>query len=154
LATNAINSRTIKNTHLLLVDDEENILLSLSLIARRAGYRISVAADGREALRKIIESEHGSDRIDVLVIDIQMPGLNGIELYSELQRQNLEMPVVIMSGYKYREVITGLNMDENITYLEKPFQPEEFLDHVERAIKSFPLHRISALLDGKEGILK
>jgi len=154
LATNAINSRTIKNTHLLLVDDEENILLSLSLIARRAGYRISVAADGREALHKIIESEHGFNRIDVLVIDIQMPGLNGIELYSELQRQNLEMPVVIMSGYKYREVITGLNMDRNITYLEKPFQPEEFLDHVERAIKSFPQHRISALPDGKEGILK
>ena len=138
MATAEIYERVIKNTHLLLVDDEENIRLSLSLIARRAGYRVSIEADGRDALGKIIESGHGPDRIDVLVIDIQMPGLSGIELYSEFLRQDLGIPIVFMSGYRYREVITGLNMDGNITFLEKPFQPDEFLDHVERVIKSIP----------------
>ena len=141
----------IKNTHLLLVEDEENLRLSLSLIARKAGYRISVAADGREALRKIVENKRVDNRFDALVIDIQIPGLNGIELYSELRRQNLEIPVVIMSGYKYREVITNLNMNEDITYLEKPFLPEEFLDHIEKAIKAIPVTKVSACPDGKGG---
>ena len=140
MATVEFHEKDIKNTHLLLVDDEENLRLSLSLIARKAGYRVSTAADGRDALRKIIASDHGPNRIDVLVIDIQMPGPSGIELCSELQRpdRDLGIPVVIMSGYQYREVIADLNMGENITYLEKPFQSNEFLDHVEKAIKSIP----------------
>jgi DNA-binding NtrC family response regulator len=132
----SIQEGVIKNTHLLLVDDEENIRLSLSLIARKAGYRVSTASDGEDALQKIVEFEHGPDCVDVLVIDIQMPGLTGLDLYSELQRQNLGIPVIIMSGYHYREAIAGLHVRGTITYLEKPFQPDEFLKNVADAIKS------------------
>ncbi len=143
------HEQAIESFHLLIVEDEDNLKLSLSLIARKAGYRVSVAADARDALRILKESADGPDRIDVLVMDIQMPGMNGIELYAELERRDALLPVVIMSGYQYREIITGLHADGRFSYLEKPFEPEDFIAHIENAIQ--PLTHASAVGDGSQG---
>lgn len=136
LATAATREAILRNTHLLVVDDEENLRLSLSLVARKAGYRVSVACNAREALQRISRAADGPDRIDVLVIDIQMPGMSGIELFQQLHLQGRTLPVIIISGYRYREVLTSLHVDGMTSYLEKPFQPDEFLDHVDRAVRS------------------
>ena len=96
----ATRRQFLRNTHLLLVDDEENLRLSLTLIAKKAGYRVSIASNASDALEKIVQAEFGPDQIDVLVIDIQMPGMNGIELCEWLDRLERRLPVVIMSGYR------------------------------------------------------
>ena len=110
--------------------------MSLSLVARKAGYRVSVARDAREALERIAQVEGGADRIDVLVIDIQMPGMSGLELCEQLQEGGRSLPVILISGYRYREVISSLHPGGVTSYLEKPFLPEEFLAHVDRADRS------------------
>ena len=136
MATPATQEGILRNTHLLVVDDEENLRLSLSLVCRKAGYRVSLARDAHEALQMISLAANGPDRIDLLVVDIQMPGMSGIELCKRLEKHHRKLPVIIISGYRYREVIKNLHSDSEIYYLEKPFQPEEFLEHVDRAIRS------------------
>jgi len=73
----AVNMKTI-----FLVDDSATILLSISGILAKAGYATEKAASGEEALRKL----QGGLKIDLLITDLNMPGMNGIELIKEVRK--------------------------------------------------------------------
>jgi DNA-binding response OmpR family regulator len=80
--------------HVLIAEDEYLIALSLQRELARHGYRVSLAADGNEALRK-----SGEDPIDALVTDIKMPKLDGIDLIERLRRDRRYLPVVVVSAH-------------------------------------------------------
>ncbi len=132
----------MKSTHVLLVEDEKNTQLSLSLILRRAGFKVTTLDDGLQAFHTIVQSTDPSPPIDVLVIDIQLPGMTGLELLEALEKRKIELPTLIISGYRYREGMEEYKNRENFSYLEKPFSPDDFLLHL-RLIQNTSDHQTS-----------
>jgi two-component system, cell cycle sensor histidine kinase and response regulator CckA len=104
----------------LLVDDA----LAVRGLARRVldaeGYGVLEAASGEEALQLAEES----DRVDVLLTDFRLPGINGIELARRLAAQNPDLVTIYMSGYG-AEVLAGEELVPGSTFVEKPFSPAE-----------------------------
>ena len=110
---------TEKNTAtILIVDDELFVLDMLREQLSSFGYNIITASSGKEALQKIEEFK----RIDILLTDIMMPSMNGIELAKKFNKLLPETKVIFMSGYVFpsRFNINELP-EENYSFFEKPF---------------------------------
>jgi DNA-binding NtrC family response regulator len=119
------NSDTI-----LLAEDEAAFRELYRAIFERAGFSVIVAEDGQEALR--IASEH-PDAIDLLVSDVQMPGLTGPELATALRRTRPGLRVLLISAYPQRTLLLGNRWN----FLQKPFRSQVIIDKVHK-IMSHP----------------
>jgi len=116
-----MDSRTINNATILLVDDRsENILVMEELLAKE-GRKFLKANDGDEALRLALRNE-----IDLIILDVQMPGMDGFEVAGVLKsrRQTKDIPIIFASAVKKDSefVIKGLE-EGAIDYLYKPLDP-------------------------------
>ncbi|UCD47622.1 MAG: response regulator [Deltaproteobacteria bacterium] len=123
--------------HVLVADDEKHTRFTLSLIFRKAGFRVTTVADGLEALKQTVETIRNSDPFDLLVLDIQMPGLTGIELIDEIENLSGYFPIVLITGYWDREIANELKKRCCIEYAEKPFEPGELFVYVGRVLERF-----------------
>ncbi len=111
----------------LLTEDEESVRVVATAILERRGYRVLAAADGDSA---IAISRAFPGRIDVLVTDVVMPGINGRELAEQLEQMRPDMRVLFVSGYTDDAVLLkGVSLDER-TFLQKPFTSLELAKRV------------------------
>jgi DNA-binding NtrC family response regulator len=102
-----------------VVDDEELYRRALERILLRAGHQVAMAPDAAEALQVI-----ASERIDLVLCDIQMPGINGLELVRQVRELEPDLPCIVMTGYNTPEnSVEALNAGA-FWYLEKPFEQE------------------------------
>jgi len=106
---------------ILLVDDEETVLQACSKILRHLGYEVESCRDGQSALE--LYRLDGSS-IDLVLLDLMMPGMGGREVLAELRRIDPGVPVVISSGYSLEEARPGLS-DGVSAFLQKPFNIAE-----------------------------
>ena len=79
---------------ILIVDDEKSMCQFLSIMLRKDGYRITTVNNGKKALEQI-----KSARFDLVITDIRMTGMDGIELLSEIKKVDRSVPVIIMTAY-------------------------------------------------------
>lgn len=121
----------------LVVDDSpENIDFIVDYVLKPNGYIPSTARDGVEGLRKA-----HSERPDLILLDLNMPKLTGIEVLEALQKEDLQIPVILMTFHGSETlVVTGFRLGIK-DYLLKPFQVEEMLDAIERALTEGRLRR-------------
>ena len=91
------------------------------------------ARDGQEALQIAREHYYG---IDMLVSDIQMPGMTGVELAREIGRYRPILPVLLMSGFSRRT----LSLDTGWSFLQKPFLPAAMLQKVRESLQAIAVH--------------
>lgn len=118
---------------ILLVDDDPDILNSLKqLVEKETPYHVITALDGNEGLVKV--SEHATDLICV-VSDYKMPGLNGIELRSELLKDYANIPFIILSGYVTREMAMTAVENKISAFIAKPVQEREVLESIAKHSK-------------------
>lgn len=111
--------------HVLVVDDEQNIRLTLSALLSRAGYVVTAAATGEEAVALF-----DRQRFDLMLVDLQMPGINGIQVVEALRQRNLDTMVIILTGHGSLETaIEGLHLGI-FDYMLKTSDPEQILDRV------------------------
>jgi two-component system, OmpR family, phosphate regulon response regulator PhoB len=117
---------------ILLVEDEENIRETVALALRNEGYRVSVAADGRSALeflQSIQRQGHISETpgLDLIILDVMLPGINGLDLCRFLRREGSTVPVLMLSA-KGTEAdrVVGLEVGAD-DYLTKPFGMRELI---------------------------
>lgn len=115
---------------IIVVDDDAAVRRIASRILSEEGFRVLEASDGDEAIR--IAERHGPD-IGLVVTDIVMPRLNGIELLERLSRIQPALPVVLMSGYTSNELM-GRALVAPCGILRKPFAPEALIDEVRRCL--------------------
>jgi two-component system, cell cycle sensor histidine kinase and response regulator CckA len=113
---------------ILFVEDDESLRTMASTILRRFGYTVIEAADGLEALRVCGDS---SVSIDILVTDMVMPALDGRNLAMHVQRLRPGLPTLLMSGYTSDR---ALLQTDGVSFLEKPFTPEELQGMVRRVL--------------------
>jgi two-component system cell cycle sensor histidine kinase/response regulator CckA len=116
---------------LLLVDDDEAVRGVIASILRRAGHDVTVAASAQQAL----EATRRMNDIELLVTDVVMPGMSGIELSRELRRATPQLKVLLLSGYPGRDA-QGLAGEAGIEYLAKPVTPTDLLSQIDRLLRS------------------
>ena len=121
---------------ILVVDDEKEIRDLIEIYLKGEGYETVKAADGEEAL-EVLSSEKD---IDLIILDIMMPKMNGIEACLKI-REERELPIIMLSA-KAEDVdkILGLNMGAD-DYLTKPFNPLELIARVKSQLRRF--HRLN-----------
>jgi len=122
--------------HLLIVDDEANTLASLSRAFRLAGHQATVCDNASKALEMAL-----SNRFDLILSDVVMPGKDGLSLLEELKAQGVTAPVVMMSGQAHIEMAVRATRLGALDFLEKPISTEKLLLTVENALK---LQRLEA----------
>jgi EAL domain-containing protein (putative c-di-GMP-specific phosphodiesterase class I) len=121
----------------LLVDDEAAIARGYARILTSAGFAVDVAEDGREAAGIAREKS-----FDVIVSDIAMPEMNGLELLHAVREHNLDVPVILMTGGPAIESAVQAMEYGALRYLIKPIEPQELEEAVTRAVR---LHQMAKI---------
>lgn len=116
-------------THICLIDDDQNILASLSLALKSEGYIISTFSDGLSGLNSL-----KGDDYDIAILDIKMPRLDGLEVLQKL-RQASNLPVIFLTS-KDEEVdqLLGLKMGAD-DYITKPFSQKLLIERVKAILR-------------------
>ncbi|HOQ63767.1 MAG TPA: response regulator, partial [Clostridia bacterium] len=114
---------------ILLIEDEPNIARFVELELSHEGYEVHKAADGREGLKL---AEEG--KFDLVLLDIMLPGLNGLEVLRRLRRES-QVPVIMLTARDaVMDKVTGLDMGAD-DYITKPFSIEELLARIRSALR-------------------
>jgi PAS domain S-box-containing protein len=113
--------------HVLVVDDEESIRTFAITALESAGYNVSVARDGQEAFYLL--RDHNQP-MDLVLLDMTLPVLNGKEVLGELRKVRPATPVILMSGHHRETLSEELADNPPNAYLQKPFKPTHLLEAV------------------------
>jgi CheY-like chemotaxis protein len=114
---------------ILLVEDEELLLIMGKELLDAMGFSAMTALNGSEALE--IYRERGRE-IDVILMDLIMPVMGGIEAYHELRKLNPTVPIIICSGYGVESVENVIGNDPHAGFVHKPYKPDELRDMLAR----------------------
>ena len=120
-----------------IIDDDESVREALQGLMRSVGFAVNVFASAEEFL--------DSDRLhdtDCLILDVRLPGMNGLELQRQLAISHSEIPIIFITSYEDDEVRARALNAGAVDYFLKPFDDEDLLDAIEEALKS--------KLDGKK----
>ena len=116
---------------ILLVEDNHHVRLFTEAALKRFGYSIISASEGHEAL-KILKAS--TQKIDLLLTDVIMPGINGVELYRQITRQQSAIKVLFMSGYTGNVISDKGILDGNLNFIKKPFSVLEIAKKVRNVL--------------------
>ena len=123
--------------HLLLVDDEESILLSLRRMLRREGYVIHLANGGAEGLA-VLEREP----IGVIVTDQRMPGMSGSEFLVKVRERFPDTVRIVLSGYtELNSVLDAVNRGAIFRFITKPWDDKLLVDALHDAFRLHDIER-------------
>ena len=123
--------RAEKGKLILLVDDDSDFVQSMVMALEERGYTALVAYNGQEAVDKVL-----SNGIDVMILDLRMPVLSGLEVYLELNKNDRVVPTVIVTGYADEEAET-IDLLKSMSVsgcLTKPIDMEELVQNIESLI--------------------
>jgi two-component system phosphate regulon sensor histidine kinase PhoR len=112
----------------LVVDDEQDIRDASERILSRVGYHVQKASRGDEAL-DILNKE----RVDILLLDLKMPGMDGLEVLERIRKQNTQIQVIVITGYATVETAIEAMKQGAYDFIPKPFEPDQLRIVVNRA---------------------
>lgn len=115
---------------ILIVDDEADIALILKLQLEGAGYKTTRAKDGLEALEHLAKESY-----DLVLLDIKMPRMDGLEVLKRIQEEMIDAAVVMMTAHGSESVAVKAMQQGALDYVAKPFATDEILQKAERAIE-------------------
>ena len=114
----------------LVVDDEAVIRDALKRILEGERFSVETCVSGHSAIESLHERE-----FDLIVTDLKMPGMNGIEVLKAVKALQPEAPVIMITGYASVDTAVEAMKNGAVDYIAKPFSPEQFLEKVERALE-------------------
>ena len=115
--------------HIMVVDDERDILACMHEVLTKEGYRVTATASGVEALDLL-----ASEVPDLVVLDLRMPQVSGVEVLQKIRRTHAELPIIVSSALRsYRNDIEIVSANV-AAFLDKPIDLDELVDTVRRAI--------------------
>lgn len=112
---------------ILVVDDEEIIRESLSFVLKKEGYIVEEAENGNSAYDKIV-----ADSFDVVITDLEMPGMKGIQLVEEIQKLNIQTSVIIITAYGSLDTAISALRNGASDYILKPIEFDEILIKIKK----------------------
>jgi two-component system NtrC family response regulator len=121
---------------ILVVDDEPNYQIVLSELLRDEGYEVFTADSGSTGLPIVHEAD-----LDLIISDMKMPGMDGIEFLAKIKEYNRELPVILLTAFAEVEMAVEAMRLGAFTYLAKPFSNEQLIASVGNAIEHYNLIR-------------
>ena len=119
---------------ILIVDDEPNYQIVLSELLREEGYEVFTADNGISGLKVARETD-----LDMVISDMKMPGMDGIELLARLKEFDQHLPVILITAYaEVEKAVEAMHLGA-FTYLAKPFSNEQLLATVSKAVEHYGL---------------
>ncbi|MGZ4161760.1 MAG: response regulator transcription factor [Neobacillus sp.] len=120
-------------THILVIEDETQIARVLKMELEYEGYQVTVEHDGKSGLETAFQSE-----IDLILLDVMLPGLSGNEVLRRLRKEDRNTPVILLTARNTTfDKVAGLDQGAN-DYVTKPFEIEELLARIRACIRNHP----------------
>lgn len=120
------------NETILVVDDEEGVRNIAKKQLECLGYKVILAEDGNEAINRCEEKK---GEIDLVLLDMIMPGLAGKETYFELKKINPEIKVLLISGYSQNGKVIEILQEGVLGFIQKPFRLKELSKIISETLK-------------------
>lgn len=123
-----------RRPHVLLAEDELYVRLTVSFALEEAGMEVTAVDNGARALEHLtgVAMEHRP--VDLLVTDLQMPCMTGMELIRNLRDQGLRVPILVLSAWATREMLARIRELWQVDFLEKPFEARDLMIHVNQLL--------------------
>jgi two-component system response regulator PilR (NtrC family) len=129
------------NEKILIVDDEKSMRDFLKIMLAKDGYDVKSFSRGEAAIKHFKENA-----VDLVISDIKMPGMDGVELLKELKNINEDIPVLMITAYASVDTAIDAMKSGAYDYFTKPFNNEEIRIHIERALEKRRLQKENAAL--------
>ncbi len=120
-------------TKVLVVDDDSGITDTLEDIFQDAGYDVTTASDGYSAIEKVKEGSY-----DVALLNIKMPGMNGVETYREIKKISPSIRVILMTAYSVLDLVKNGLEEGAVGVFYKPLNIDKVLDFVGSVVRGYP----------------
>jgi CheY-like chemotaxis protein len=115
------------NSRVFIVDDDRDHAESIADVLEQRGYAVEVATSGEEGARRFREAS-----FDLILMDVKLPGMNGVETFAEFRKIRPDARVVMMTGYSVEQLLAQAVKDGALGVLRKPFAIADLLDLLER----------------------
>ena len=112
---------------ILVAEDEESVMALLVDLLQSQGYRVLTARDGAEAIARVAST---ATPIDLIVLDVVMPRLSGLEVVAHLRREAPHIPILLSTGFGTAAIDSAMLGLPGLAILEKPYSPYELFRHV------------------------
>jgi two-component system chemotaxis response regulator CheY len=122
------------NGRVLIVDDEPDIRKVVRMTLHKAGYDVLEAENGEQAI-EVINSGENRLLLDVIICDIRMPKVNGIEAIAYFRQNYPRVPLIVLTGFPDTDMATSLLRQGVVDYLVKPVEGEKLRASVARAME-------------------
>lgn len=129
------------NGLVLVVDDEPDVRKIVRMTLEKAGYDVIEAEDGEQAQEEIKKGENPLV-LDVIITDIRMPKVNGVEAISYFQREWPSVPLIVLTGFPDLDMATSMIKRGITDYLVKPVEAEKLKAAVANAMEKREIHRL------------
>jgi CheY-like chemotaxis protein len=121
---------------ILVVDDDPAVLAAVKTLLEMEGHGVTTAGDGSEGFRRL-----GSDHFDLLIVDVFMPGTDGLETIRLVHRRYPTLPIIVMSGFTFRsssapapDFLAMATKLGGARSLQKPFKPRELMTIIDECL--------------------
>jgi len=128
--------RVVSQIGILIVDDDKEICDYMESFLSKDGFAVKTLTSPQEAVEEI-----KSGRYHLVILDLMMPKIDGIELLSQIRKVDTDIAVIIFTGYPSLETAVASMKLDVVDYIKKPFNPEEFGQVIERVVKRKGLAR-------------
>jgi two-component system nitrogen regulation response regulator GlnG len=137
----------VTGNRILVVDDEENVRWALRKALERAGYRVDLATDGSTGLRAAEDPG-----VNLVLLDVRLPGRDGLDVLREIRKRRPDLPVIMMTAYGTLQVAVEAMKLGAYDYIGKPFDMDEVVLVVEKALEAQALaQEVTRLRQSLEG---
>ncbi|MBF0594241.1 MAG: response regulator [Candidatus Omnitrophica bacterium] len=127
---------------MLIVDDEPRLLRVLRMGLPEHGFTVLTAANGQEALKVLFDQP-----VDIVVTDIRMPVMDGVELIYEMERLGIRLPVVVTTAHAEVDTAVKTLKHGACDYIRKPFSVDELVQSARNAMQRVPAEPAAAAVD-------
>ncbi|MBN2544454.1 MAG: response regulator [Spirochaetes bacterium] len=121
----------MRTKNIVVIDDEEVLLKGIKFFLTTKDYNVIIINNGREALDIILDLLKKGEIIDLIITDILMSELTGIDLIKVLNELNVKIPIIIITGFTNGDILNELKRIGNFEVINKPFDKNTLLEKVE-----------------------
>lgn len=129
------------NGRVMIVDDEPDIRKVVRMTLQKAGYDVVEAEDGQKAI-EVINTGENRLMLDVIICDIRMPKINGVEAITYFRKEYPRVPLIVLTGFPDTEMATSFLRDGVVDYLVKPVEGEKLKASVAKAMDQREISRL------------
>lgn len=118
------------DSSILIIDDDTSVLETTAVLLREHGYSVISCENAKDAMAKLREN-----KVEVVLTDIRMPEVSGLELLEEVRSINMDIPVILMTAYAELDVAVSATGKGAFDFIIKPYKSELLVHSVEMAVK-------------------